>query len=148
MFGYSDFKTHVLRRDEKGMFGIPFKRLLFSALGGGAIMTVIKMFSAELSIPLGIISVFAFIFLSHPRGGLPRWKLILYAWRWRLMSAVATDPSSFLGSVGLGLKLPGEVKVDGSQIFNAADEEAPRTQLTDWISYAHLDQTDDESTAL
>ena len=35
MEGYADFKSHVLRRDEKGIFGIPFKRLLGCGLGGG-----------------------------------------------------------------------------------------------------------------
>src|SRR5258708_1596169 len=124
MLGATTFKSHVLRRDEKGMFGIPFKRLLFSGLGGGAVMTVIKIVSQELSIPLGLISVAVFLYLSHPRGGLPRWRLIVYGWRWRLMYAVATAPHSLLGSIGDALKFPPAVEVDGNRLFNSADEEA------------------------
>ena len=33
-----DFKSHVLLRDEKGLFGIPFKRWLGAGVGGGAIV--------------------------------------------------------------------------------------------------------------
>ena len=29
----AEIKSHVLRRDEKGMFGIPFKRLLGAGIG-------------------------------------------------------------------------------------------------------------------
>jgi hypothetical protein len=30
----AEFKSHVLKREEKGMFGIQFKRLLSTGIGG------------------------------------------------------------------------------------------------------------------
>jgi len=43
MLGYAEFKSHVLKRDEKGLFGIPFKRLLGCGLGAGALLTVLRL---------------------------------------------------------------------------------------------------------
>ena len=39
----ADFKSHVLRRDEKGFFGIPFKRLLLAGVGGGLTYTLVNL---------------------------------------------------------------------------------------------------------
>lgn len=39
----ADFKSHVLLRDEKGFFGIPFKRLLLGGVGGGLTYTVFNL---------------------------------------------------------------------------------------------------------
>src|SRR6266568_4129543 len=103
--GYAEFKSHILRRDEKGMFGVPFKRLLFSGLGGGMVTTICKIPLPDASVPLGILSAIALIILTAPRGGIPRWKHIVYAWRWRLMTAALTTPNSILGSIGLMFQL-------------------------------------------
>ncbi len=85
MLGVTTFKSHILRRDEKGMFGIPFKRLLGSGLGGGLIITVTKIPLPTLSIPLGVVGTILILILTTPRGGIPRWQRMVYDWRWRLM---------------------------------------------------------------
>jgi hypothetical protein len=77
MEGFAEFKSHVLRREEKGMFGIPFKRLLFCGLGGGMVTTITKIPLPDFAVPLGIISVFVFLILTAPRGGIPRWQIFL-----------------------------------------------------------------------
>ncbi len=139
MQGYADFKSHVLRREEKGMFGIPFKRLLFSGLGGGLIMSITKIPFPDLSVALGIAGAIALIILTAPRGGIPRWKVIVHDWRWRLITAAVLAPSSLMGSLGKAFQAPAEpLDIDGNTLFNAEDENAPRTELTDWVSYARL----------
>ena len=39
----ADFKSHVLRRDEKGFAGIPFRRLLVSGVSGGLVYTLTRI---------------------------------------------------------------------------------------------------------
>ena len=51
----ADFKSHVLLRDEKGFLGIPFKRLLLAAVGGGLVYTIVRFASAGASVPVGAI---------------------------------------------------------------------------------------------
>ena len=50
----AEFKSHVLRREEKGMFGIQFKRLLGAGIGG-----VILFMIARIIFPVGAIPVLA-----------------------------------------------------------------------------------------
>src|SRR6266576_3222530 len=97
MEGIAEFKSHVLRRDEKGLFGIPFKRLLLSGLGGGFVTTVTKIPFPDLSIMLGIVGFFAFLVLTAPQGGIARWRMLSIRLRWHLLSATAFAPWSILG---------------------------------------------------
>ena len=143
MHGFAEFKSHVLMRDEKGMFGIPFKRLLACGLGGGMVTTVSKIPFPEWSVLLGILGFFVLLILTAPRGGIPRWKHLVYDWQWQLLVAAATAPSSALGKVGRELHLPVEwLDIDGDVVFNPAEENAPRTALTDWVSFARLDDAE------
>src|SRR5258706_1171491 len=108
MLGVTTFKSHILRRDEKGMFGIPFKRLLGAGLGGGLIITLTKIPLPSLSIPLGIVATILILVLTATRGGIPRWQRMLYDWRWRLMVAAIIAPHSLLGGLGLMFQVPAE----------------------------------------
>ena len=65
-----DFKSHVLRRDEKGLFGIPFKRLLGAGVGGGLAYTVLQMIVPAYAIPFGVVLAFCIIILTAQRGGI------------------------------------------------------------------------------
>lgn len=141
--GYADFKSHVLRRDEKGMFGVPFKRLLLAGFGGGLTMTVTRLVVPDIAVILAFISAIALIVLTAPRGGIPRWKHIVYDWRWRLMTAASLAPSSVIGALGQLLNLPADrLHLDGTTLFRAVDDSAPRTELTDWISFARLEDVE------
>lgn len=138
MLGVTTFKSHVLRRDEKGVFGIPFKRLLGAGLGGGLMITLTKIPLPTLSIPLGIVGTILILILTAPRGGIPRWQRMLYDWRWRLMVAAVSAPQSLLGNLGLMFQVPTEpTHIDGDMVFNPTHEAAPRTDLTDWVSFAN-----------
>ena len=70
----ADFKSHVLRRDEKGMFGIAFKRLLLAGVGGGLVYTFVRLALPEWSIIVGVLVAVAFLVLMGQRGGLPLWQ--------------------------------------------------------------------------
>jgi hypothetical protein len=143
MLGVTTFKSHILRRDEKGMFGIPFKRLLGAGLGGGLIITLTKIPLPSLSIPLGMVGAVLILILTTPRGGIPRWQQMFYEWRWRLKVAALSAPHSLLGNVGLMFQLPAETtSIDGDGVFNPTDEAAPRTNLTDWVSFANPTDAD------
>ncbi|MEP7285029.1 MAG: hypothetical protein ABI947_04590 [Chloroflexota bacterium] len=138
MFGVTTFKSHILRRDEKGIFGIPFKRLLGAGLGGGLIITLTKIPLPDLSIVLGIVGTILLLILTAPQGGIPRWQRLLYDWRWRLMIAAVNTPQSLLGSVGLLFQIPAEpTDINGDTFFTPIDEAAPRTDLTDWVSFTN-----------
>ena len=139
MLGFAVFKSHILRRDEKGLFGIPFKRLLGCGLGGGFLMTVTKLLWPEWSVLIGAVTVIILLIFSAPRHGLPRWQHLLYAARWRLLTAARIAPHSMVGRLGHTLQLPIEaLDVDGTQVFGQSEDDAPRTHLTDWVSFSQL----------
>jgi hypothetical protein len=143
MQGFAEFKSHILRRDEKGMFGIPFKRLLACGLGGGMITTVSKIPFPSWSVLLGILGFFVLLVLTAPRGGIPRWRHLWYGWQWRLLVAAATSPTSALGKLGRELQLPiGSLDIDGDLLFSSSEENSPRTALTDWVSFTQPDEAE------
>jgi len=144
MLGYAEFKSHVTRRDEKGMFGVPFKRLLGCGLGTGALFTVLRMAIPDVAIPLGVLSFVLLLVMTTPGGGIPRWKHLLYGLRWWLLTAVSLTPASFAGQIGRALGLPaGAVDLDASELFRLDDEDAPRTALSDWVSFTQpFEQTE------
>ena len=51
MLGYADFKSHVTRRNENGLFGVLFKRLLDCGLGTGALFTLLRMALPDVASP-------------------------------------------------------------------------------------------------
>jgi hypothetical protein len=114
----ADFKSHVLLRDEKGFLGIPFKRLLLAAVGGGLVYTIIRFASAGASIPTGTICGITLLIMTGMRGGLPLWQRLLYQVRGALLLAAAQQPSSSLGKLAAALELPsGLAKLDGAVVF-------------------------------
>ena len=114
----ADFKSHVLLRDEKGFLGIPFKRLLLAAVGGGLVYTIIRFASAGASVPAGAICGITLLVMTGMRGGLPLWQRLLYQVRGALLLAAAHQPSSGLGKLAAALELPsGLAKLDGSVVF-------------------------------
>src|SRR5689334_23300178 len=94
-----------MRRDEKGMFGIPFKRLLLAGCGGGMILVLSRIPCPDLSLPFGLIGVIALIWLTAPLGGIARWQMLLLDWQWRLMTAPVLAPGSMLGQLARLLQL-------------------------------------------
>jgi len=136
MLGYAEFKSHVLKRDEKGFFGIPFKRLLGCGLGAGALLTGLRMVLPDLAAIISAVSFVVLLVLTAPRGGIARWQQLLYALRWWLLSASALTPKSVAGQFARALGVPGEsLDIDAAVLFQA-DDDAPRTDLSDWVSFS------------
>ena len=137
MYGYTTFKSHILRRDEKGVFGIPFKRLLGCGLGTGAQFTVLRLVMPDYAFVIGVITLVLLLVYTTPRGGIPRWRHMVLNVQWQLLSAVTLTPASIAGQIGRAVGLPvGQIDIDAEYLFNASDDEAPRTALTDWVSFS------------
>ncbi len=136
MYGYADFKSHVLRRDEKGLLGIPFKRLLGCGLGAGGLMTGIKPIFPEWSVLIGAVSLLLLLIFTQPRQGIPRWRQVWYSTRWRIVSTAALAPEGVVGQFASLLHLPIDaLTIDAATLFTHLEEAAPRTKLTDWVSF-------------
>ena len=136
MLGYAEFKSHVLKRDEKGVFGIPFKRLLGCGLGAGALLTGLRMVLPDLAAMISAVSFVVLLVLTAPRGGIARWRQLVYALRWWLLTASALAPKSMGGQLARALGVPGEsIDIDADTLFQVEDD-APRTDLSDWVSFS------------
>ena len=137
MYGHTTFKSHILRRDEKGVFGIPFKRLLGCGLGASGLFTVLRLAVPDYAFLVGAISLVLLLSYTTPRGGIPRWRHVVLNAQWRLLSAAALTPKTVYGQIGHALNLPvEEIDIDAERLFNQSEEDAPRTALTDWVSFS------------
>ena len=131
----ADFKSHVLLRDEKGFLGIPFKRLLLGAVGGGLVYTIIRFASAGASVPVGAVCGITLLVMTGMRGGLPLWQRLLYQMRGALLLAAAHQPSSGLGKLAMALELPsGLAKLDGAVVFASLQSDVG-IDLREWTLF-------------
>lgn len=129
-------KSHVLRREEKGLFGVPFKRLLLAGCGGGLAYTLVTLLLPNLSIPLAVVTTLLTLILTAPRGGIPRWQLLVYRVRGGLILAAHQSPGSLLARLAELLELPTDcLLVDGEQLF-APPQAHQAVDLREWIIYA------------
>jgi hypothetical protein len=136
MYGVATFKSHVLRREEKGMLGIPFKRWLGSGLGGALALTIVKIPWPDQSLLIGLVTAILLLYLTSPKGGIPRWRTLLLSWRWTLRSAAAMAPQSVVGYLGQLLQLSVDMlQINADAIFRPTHDGTTRTQLTDWVSF-------------
>lgn len=137
----ADFKSHVLLRDEKGFFGIPFKRLLLAGVGGGLTYTITNLVFATWSIPVAVGMTLAIVFLTALRGGIPLWSRLVYRWRGWLLLTAAHHPRSVVARVVDTLELPVElVRLNGTHLF--APPNQVEIDLREWITYAHASEQD------
>src|SRR5690606_30923631 len=90
----ADFKSHVLLRDENGLFGIPFKRLLLAGVGGGMTYTSFILAVPGWSIPVAVITALLMVILTGLRGGIPLWSRLIYRLRGSLLLIAARSPRS------------------------------------------------------
>ena len=130
-----ELKSHVIRRDEKGLFGIPFKRLLAAAMTGGILLSVSQNTiggAAGLALALG--GGFGALVLTGSRGGIPVWRWLVYSARaWLLLTAL--DDQSWLRWLVRAANLsPDLMTLDGARLFKSKQVETV-TRLTDWPLY-------------
>lgn len=137
-----DFKSHVLRRDEKGLFGIPFKRLLMSGCGGGMGYTIVNMVAPGWSIPAAIVIAILALVMTGLRGGIPLWQRLWYRVRGQLVLAAIHRPQSLAHHLTTLLNIPTDyARLDGATLF-APPHQQGDVNLSEWIIYAHSDDTD------
>lgn len=138
----ADFKSHVLRRDEKGFFGIPFKRLLLAGVIGGLAYTLFNLFFALWAIPLGIgIAILTLIFTGM-RGGLPLWQRLLFGMRGSMLLQAVRQPKSLAGQVVQLLDMDVNiVRLQGDSVFVPTSGKFD-LDLREWITFAYPQETD------
>ena len=138
----ADFKSHVLRRDEKGLFGIPFKRLLLAGVSAGMAYTACNIVLPGGSIPLALLTGSATLVLTGLRGGVTLWQRLIYRLRGRLLLIAAHHPTSPIGQLATTLGWPVErVRVHGETVF-ALPAAAAQPDLREWITFAHAREMD------
>jgi len=140
----ADFKSHVLRRDEKGFFGIPFKRLLLAGVGGGLTYTLFNIALPNWSIPVGVSSAVFSLIMTGTRGGLPLWQRQILRLRGSLVLAAARTPHSLAGSIVRSLEMPLDlIRLEGGKLFapGVADAEI---DLSEWVTFSRAQEADSD----
>jgi hypothetical protein len=138
----ADFKSHVLLRDEKGLFGIPFKRLLLAGVGGGMAYTIFNLALPGWAIPVAVAAAALTILLTGLRGGIPLWQRMIYRLRGTLLLIAARNARGPIGQLTDALELPTHlVQLDGARVF-APPAQGTDLDLREWITFAHAQETD------
>jgi len=141
----ADIKSHVLRRDEKGFMGIPFKRLLFAGVGGGMVLIITRFAVGNLAFVLAFVAFIAALALTGPRGGIPLWQRLLYRVRGSLMLAAARKPNSPIGQVGTLFEVPADLVTLDARVVFAPPEGEVEADMTEWITFARADEADHDT---
>ena len=141
----ADLKSHVLRRDEKGFAGIPFKRLLLGGVSGGMTLILARFAVGNLAFLLAALTFILALILTGSRGGLPLWQRLVYRVRGSLMLAAERKPTSITGRLGTTFDMPtGLGTLDAGAVF-APPEGEIEADMTEWITFAHADEADHDS---
>jgi len=136
----AEIKSHVLRRDEKGMFGIPFKRLLGAGISGVIVFMIARIIFSVGALPIGITGFIATLILTAQRGGLSLYTRLIYRLRGWLIIGAAGNTGGIIAQFADLLELPTHlVSLDGSQVF-APPEKAVDVDLSGWETYAAPDE--------
>lgn len=119
MNGAAWIKSHVLRRDEKGMFGIPFKRILLVLIVGGCTYSFGKIIFGESAAIPAFISLIGTLIFTAEIGGIPRYKRAVFGWRGRLMGAASGHPDGLAAQICEMFQLPVDeiMMLDGNTLF-------------------------------
>jgi hypothetical protein len=141
----ADLKSHVLRRDEKGFMGIPFKRLLLGGVSGGMTLIMARFAVGNLAFLFAALTFILALTLTAPRGGLPLWQRLLYRLRGSLMLAAERKPKSIAGQLGTLFDMPTGLGVLDAGVVFAPPEGDIETDMTEWVTFARADEADHDS---
>ncbi|MHB8627537.1 MAG: hypothetical protein ACYDBJ_10000 [Aggregatilineales bacterium] len=124
-------KSHTLRRDEKGLFGIPFKRLLVAGMSGGILLSLTQNALGDVgAFAIAFAGALAALMLTASRGGIPLWRRLMYGVRARLLLAARDNPPLMKL-----LNAPSdELTLNASRLFKSAALPSV-TAVTDWALY-------------
>lgn len=136
----AEFKSHVLRREEKGLFGIPFKRLLAAGMVGVLAFMLARFAVPNVALFLAALAFLASLILSAQRGGLSLYTRLLYRLRGWLIIQAAQRPRSNFTQIVEVFNLPAHlVLLDGAELF-APPEQLPSLDFAQWETYAAPDE--------
>jgi len=141
----ADIKSHVLRRDEKGFMGIPFKRLLLAGVSGGMMLILARFAVGNWAFVLAGVSAVLALALTGSRGGLPLWQRLVYRLRGSLMLAAERKPKSIAGRLGTAFEMPTGLGTLDAEIVFAPPEGDVEADMTEWITFAHAEEADHDS---
>jgi hypothetical protein len=141
----ADIKSHVLRRDEKGFMGIPFKRLLLGGVSGGMTLIIARFALGNLAFLVAAVTFILALTLTGPRGGIPLWQRLVYRVRGSLMLAAERKPKSLAGRLGTALEMPTGLGTLDAEIIFAPPEGDVEADMTEWITFAHAEEADHDS---
>ena len=138
----AEFKSHILRREEKGFAGVPFKRLMLAGVGGGITYTLGKFALPDTALPVALVVGLLLVVMTAPRGGIPRWQRMLYRLRGSLILAAAIRPASLPGQIAHLLEVsPALARLDGTALF-APQITVVQADLAEWITFAQAADAD------
>ena len=130
-----EIKSHILRRDEKGLFGIPFKRLLAAGMTGGLVLTLTQnLFGGAVGLALAAAGGLGALVMTASRGGIPFWRRVIYSVRAHLLVATLDESSPFHFLARSFELSPDQMLLDAATLFSAS-ESSSVTRLTDWPLY-------------
>jgi hypothetical protein len=124
-------KSHTLRRDEKGLFGVPFKRLLAAGMVGGIALSLTQnVIGSGGGLALAAVGAVAALVLTASRGGVPLWRRLIYAIQARLL-LLALDTPFLMKALNASSD---ELTLDAGHLFKAAAPPSV-TRAVDWALY-------------
>jgi len=128
-------RSNVTRRDEKGMFGIPFKRLIAAGVSGGMVIATLQNVLGTASLGLAAVTVILALILTASRGGIPAWRRSLYGLQAQFLMA-ATRPESMLHPLARLFNVSSDgVILNGAELFGAKETKA-LTHASEWVVYS------------
>jgi hypothetical protein len=138
----ADFKSHILRRDEKGLFGVPFKRLLMAGIIAGFTYTLSNLALPLWSIPLAAGVGIVALVLTGLRGGIPLWERLMYRLRGAALLRAARNPAGIVAQIAHLMEMPLHLlRLDGASVF-APPTPKLEIDLREWITFAHAAEED------
>lgn len=139
----AEFKSHVLRRDEKGFLGIPFKRWLLSGVSGGLVFAVGSIVVQGRAFILAALLAVALLILTGERYGMPRWLRWWLAWRGQLILQAERKPQGYAAQIAQFLEIPvlPTLHLDGNRLF-APTVLTAVSDLTAWVTRVEPDGED------
>jgi len=124
-------KSHVLKREEKGAFGVTVGRFMLAGFGAAATYMLTNALGGW-SLLLAVITGVTVVIVTSQRGGISLWQRGVYGARGRLILTAYRQPDGTAAKVSQWLNIPADqVILDGERLF-AAQAETPLTQMTDW----------------
>lgn len=140
----ADFKTNILLREEKGVFGVAYKRLMMAGVVAAFFFFIAKLIFGGLAVPLTFLVFIGAVIMSGQRGGLSLSMRLYLSFRGNLIIKAAKQPGSMLAQVARNMDLPIHLAfLDASEIFASYREQ----RSFDFADLVVLTSADDDPAA-